>query len=112
MTAADDWDAPAQRMQVRPPLTGSLEAILHATGLGNCFLDLARTPALAAAFDDPRLERAIGVIYRPRTERMSHYFHARLSRQFDAVLHYDVTRAVEPLERSGLWERGEVADLL
>jgi erythromycin esterase-like protein len=45
------------------------------------------------------LERAIGVIYRPETERLSHYFRAKLSEQFDAVLHYDETSAVEPLEK-------------
>jgi len=55
----------------------------------------------------PRLERAIGVIYRPETERLSHYFHARLAEQFDAVLHFDETRAVEPLERETHWESGE-----
>jgi len=55
----------------------------------------------------PMLERAIGVIYRPETERMSHYFRASLSRQFDAVFHYDNTRAVEPLERNPVWVRGE-----
>ena len=55
-----------------------------------------------------RPERAIGVVYRPETERQSHYFEAILSRQFDIVLHYDHTRAVEPLERTALWERGEV----
>jgi hypothetical protein len=49
-------------------------------------------------------------VYRPDTERTSHYFHARLPHQFDAVLHCDVTRAVEPLERTGLWERGEVPE--
>jgi erythromycin esterase-like protein len=58
----------------------------------------------------PRLERAIGVIYRPETERMSHYFHAQLPAQFDAVLHYDTTRAVEPLERTGEWERSELPE--
>ena len=56
---------------------------------------------------EPRLERAIGVIYRPETERLSHYFHARLPEQFDALLHFDQTRAVEPLERTGGWEAGE-----
>jgi erythromycin esterase-like protein len=56
------------------------------------------------------LERAIGVIYLPETERVSHYFHARLSDQFDAVLHFDETRAVEPLERTGEWETGEVPE--
>jgi erythromycin esterase-like protein len=56
------------------------------------------------------LERAIGVIYLPETERISHYFHARLSDQFDAVLHFDETRAVEPLERTIKWEAGEVPE--
>ena len=56
------------------------------------------------------LERAIGVIYMPQTERLSHYFHARLSEQFDAVLHFDVTRAVEPLDRTSGWEAGEIPE--
>jgi erythromycin esterase-like protein len=56
------------------------------------------------------LERAIGVIYRPETERYSHYFQARLSEQFDAVIHIDETRAVEPLETTSEWERGEPAE--
>jgi erythromycin esterase-like protein len=58
----------------------------------------------------PRLERAIGVIYRPRTERQSHYLQARLAGQFDAVLHIDETRAVEPLERTARWDEGEVPE--
>jgi len=58
----------------------------------------------------PRLERAIGVIYLPRTERISHYFHARLPEQFDAVIHFDQTRAVEPLDRTSEWERGELPE--
>jgi erythromycin esterase-like protein len=58
----------------------------------------------------PRLERAIGVVYLPETERLSHYFHARLSDQFDAVLHFDETRAVEPLERTAEWEAGEAPE--
>ena len=59
---------------------------------------------------EPRLERAIGVIYRPETERASHYFHASLPAQFDAVLHFDRTRAVEPLERTAAWEKDEVPE--
>jgi erythromycin esterase-like protein len=55
----------------------------------------------------PMLERAIGVIYRPDTERQSHWFHARLPQQFDAVIHLDYTTAVEPLERTALWDAGE-----
>ena len=57
-----------------------------------------------------RLERAIGVIYRPRTERQSHYFHTRVADPFDAVIHIDATRAVEPLEPTARWERGEVPE--
>jgi erythromycin esterase-like protein len=73
----------------------------------NFLLDLRGQPAAATALTAPRLERAIGVIYRPETERQSHYFYASLARQFDAILHYDTTRAVEPLERTGRWEAGE-----
>ena len=58
----------------------------------------------------PHLERAIGVLYLPQTERQSHYFSATLARQFDFVIHIDDTRAVEPLERSTGWEAGEVAE--
>jgi erythromycin esterase-like protein len=58
----------------------------------------------------PRLERAIGVIYLPETERISHYFEARLTDQFDAVLHFDDTRAVEPMERTAEWERGRLPE--
>ena len=65
---------------------------------------------LRAHLRSERLERAIGVIYRPETELISHYFHARLPDQFDAVLHYDHTRAVEPLERTAEWELGEVEE--
>ena len=50
------------------------------------------------------------MIYRPETERLSHYFHARLPDQFDAVLHFDETRAVEPLERTAEWEAGEAPE--
>jgi erythromycin esterase-like protein len=58
----------------------------------------------------PLLERAIGVIYAPQTERASHYFQAHLPQQFDAVLHFDTTRAVEPLERTVKWEVGEAPE--
>ena len=60
----------------------------------------------------PRLERAIGVIYRPETERQIHYFLARIASQFDAVIHLDETRAVEPLERTAGWEFGEPSETL
>ena len=110
VTAASNWDEPAERKAVRPALAGSYEALFHDDGPRNFMLDLRAPTEIAAALRLPRLERAIGVIYRPDTERMSHYFHASLPQQFDAVLHYDTTRAVEPLERTGLWERGEVPE--
>ena len=69
-----------------------------------------RTNPDAGVLAAPRLERAIGVIYRPETERISHYFRARLADQFDAVLHIDQTRAVEPLERTSVWEAAELAE--
>jgi erythromycin esterase-like protein len=108
VTAASNWDAPAERKRVRPALPGSYEALFHDAEPGRFLLDLRnnRVPAL----DQPRLERAIGVIYRPQTERASHYFHASLPAQFDAVLHFDRTRAVEPLERIATWHDAEVPE--
>ena len=110
VTAASDWDAPAQRMAVRPALAESYEALFHEAGPPRFLLDLRTPSAAVRALEEPRLERAIGVIYRPQTERFSHYFGSSLPRQFDAVLHYDITRAVEPLERKAVWEAGEVPE--
>jgi len=110
VTAASDWDAPAERKHVRPALRGSYEALFHETGLGNFMLSFDHGHEMAWELDEPRLERAIGVVYRPERERTSHYFSASLSRQFDAVFHYDVTRAVEPLERMAIWDRGELPE--
>jgi erythromycin esterase-like protein len=110
VTAASDWDEPAQRKIVRPALPESYEALFHDTGVRNFALDLGLPGEAALGLGQPRLQRAIGVIYRPETERLSHYFHARLPGQFDFILHYDLTRAVEPLERTGEWERGELPE--
>ena len=110
VTAASDWDRPAERKVVRPALDGSYEALFHEVGYRRFLLDLTEDSPARGALMTPRLERAIGVIYRPETERLSHYFHSVLARQFDVVLHYDTTRAVEPLERTGIWERGELAE--
>lgn len=108
VTAASSWDAPAERKRVRPALPGSWEALFHAAGIERFLLSL--NDERLSAFDATRLERAIGVIYRPQSERTSHYFHARLRRQFDAVIHYDRTRAVEPLEQGAVWVEGEVPE--
>jgi erythromycin esterase-like protein/adenine/guanine phosphoribosyltransferase-like PRPP-binding protein len=110
VTAASAWEAPSQRKRVTPALAGSYERLLHDAGIPRCLLPLRTDPELASALAGPRLERAIGVIYRPETERRSHYFHARLPEQFDYVLHLDETRAVEPLDRTSLWEAGEMAE--
>jgi len=107
VTAASDWGAPLERKRVRPALPGSYEALFHQVGLSNFLLPSPNDSQAANALRGPRLERAIGVIYLPRTERVSHYFHARLPEQFDAVLHFDETRAVEPLDRTTQWEVGE-----
>jgi len=106
VTAAHDWDEPASRKAVRPSLAHSYERLLHDTGLPAFALDLRRTTEATEGLRVERLERAIGVIYRPETERMSHYFHAELPRQFDFVIHLDVTRALPPLEPGDRWHAG------
>lgn len=110
VTAASNWDAPAERKQVRKGLPESYEQLLHEVGIPNYLLLLRGDAHLSQALSKPRLERAIGVIYAPRTERQSHYFHCSLPAQFDALIHLDETRAVEPLERNPQWERGEVPE--
>ncbi len=110
VTAASNWDAPAERKHVRPALAGSYESIFHNVDIPRFLLTFRGEQQIAHALREPMLERAIGVIYRSETERQSHYFHARLSEQFDAVLHFDETRAVEPLERTAEWETGEVPE--
>lgn len=128
VTAASDWDTPAKRMQVRPALPTSYEALFHQVSTSaalreravgspaasslplRSFLLLLRDGNMADWLREPRLERAIGVIYRPDMERWSHYFFARLVDQFDAVIHIDETRAVEPLERTAGWIRGELPE--
>lgn len=95
---------------MRPALAGSYEAVFHRAGVPRFLLPLRTDLDLAAALAKPRLERAIDVLYLPETERRSHYFHANLSEQFDCVLHFDRTRATEPLERTADWEAGELAE--
>ena len=107
VTAASNWDAPAERKRVRPALPDSYEAVFHEVPLPGFFLDLRGQNEATLALRKQRLERAIGVIYRPETERVSHYFQARLPEQFDAVIHFGETRAVEPLERTAEWDAGE-----
>jgi erythromycin esterase-like protein len=95
---------------VRPALAGSYEDLFHATELPAFLLTLRGADWLSGVLNQQRLERAIGVIYLPESERVSHYFQARLADQFDAVIHLDQTRAVEPLERTAQWEKGELPE--
>lgn len=95
--AADDWDEPAQHMRVRPSLPGSWEELLHEAGLSRFYMTSADMKAVIGPRVE-RLQRAIGVVYRPSTERRSHYLHARLADELDVVIHLDTTRAVEPLD--------------
>jgi erythromycin esterase-like protein len=107
VTAATDWGGRAERKNVRPALPNSVETLFHNTGLERFILLLPDESDEKKLLGKPLLERAIGVIYRPQTERQSHYFTARVAEQFDAVIHFDETTAVEPLERDSDWEAGE-----
>ena len=98
VAAASDWGGPVEIKRVNPSLAASLERVFHDTGLAELMVLFDETPEVRRALADARLERAIGVIYLPRTERASHYFQATLPTQFDAVIHVDTTTAVEPLE--------------
>jgi erythromycin esterase-like protein len=110
VTAASDWGKPAERKRVRPALAGSYESLFHAARRDRFLLVLNDGDMMVRQLRAPRLERAIGVIYRPETERHSHYFRARLPDQFDVVLHFDETRAVRPLETTEEWEAGELPE--
>lgn len=110
VTAASNWGGPAERKRVRPAMPGSYEALFHDAGVPSFLLTLPHGARVTQGLREPMLERAIGVIYLPESELASHYFHARLSDQFDAVIHFDQTRAVEPLEPTGEWEVGEPAE--
>jgi erythromycin esterase-like protein len=91
-------------------LDGSYEELFHATAVPRFFIAIERGTYVHSLLAEPRLERAIGVIYRPETERWSHYFHARLADQFDAIIHLDETKALEPLERVAAWEQSEAPE--
>jgi erythromycin esterase-like protein len=100
VAAADDWDEPMKVKRVRPSLPGSYERMSHDSGVECFLLDLRQGEVAARIADElmePRLERFIGVIYRPETERLSHYSQAILPMQYDAWVWFDETNAVTPL---------------
>ncbi len=105
VSAASSWGGPVEHKRVRPGLSGSFEELLHRGPVDDFVIRLgAFTPSPLTSV---MLERAIGVIYRPDTERASHWFCANLAVQFDALIHLDHTSAVRPLDRTELWDIGE-----
>ncbi len=105
VSAAANWSGPVERKRVRPALAGSYEELFHDGPDDDFVVRLARHSP--ERLQSTRLERAIGVIYQPQTERASHWFYAHLPTQFDAVVHIDHTSAVHPLERTSRWDEGE-----
>lgn len=108
--AAPDWGEPGVEMRVRPALAGSYESLFHGMGQGNFLLDLRLDHDAIRDLGDPRLERAIGVVYHPESERHSHYFEANLPGQFDAVIHIDHSHAVDTLGPAPVPSRGELPE--
>lgn len=110
VTAASSWGGDAEQKRVRTALPNSYESLFHELDVSEFWVDLREGNEGVEALSLPRLERAIGVIYLPQTERQSHYFEARLPAQFDVMIHLDETRALHPLEKSSLWEGGEAPE--
>ena len=104
VAAASGWDGPMEIKAVRPALPQSYERPCHATGQSHFLLSLRNRGDLTGerGLGKPRLERAIGVVYRPETELASHYFQAVLPRQFDEYVWFDDTRAVTPFDTKEL----------
>ncbi|MGV9611694.1 erythromycin esterase family protein [Nocardia xishanensis] len=106
VTAASEWDGPAEHKLVRMSLPSSAEELMHDTGVRSFMIRTDTGSDAADLLRNPRLERAIGVIYQPGTERRSHYFYSRLGDRYDAVVHIDNTTAVEPLDPGRRWISG------
>ncbi len=106
VSAASNWGGQVERKQVRPALEGSYEALFHELPFENIMLFTHEDERIKEILMVERLQRAIGVIYVPHRERQSHYFFAHLPEQFDVMIHFDITHAVEPLEKSTVWSAG------
>ncbi|MFU8797911.1 MAG: erythromycin esterase family protein [Gammaproteobacteria bacterium] len=100
VTAATAWDGLAEHKVVRSPIQGSYESLFHAAKEKNFIVNLRTDTPLTHLLKSPQLQRAIGVIYRPEAERISHYYFSRLPYQFDAIVHLDKTNSIVPLEDS------------
>ncbi|MFC4531208.1 erythromycin esterase family protein [Sphaerisporangium dianthi] len=108
VTAADEWGGRPDRKWLRPALSDSVEELFHEVGEKRFLTWFAAAPRSADVLRSARLQRMIAAVYRPRSERRCHYFRARLCDEFDAVLHIDETRAVEPLDRTPRWDLGQL----
>ena len=109
LTAASDWDGPPEIKELRPAFPDSYEALFHETQAAGFMIAHREYDKLPEVLRQLKPERSIGAVYHsetPEAERAAHYFSARLAKQFDAVLYFDETRAVEPLERT----RGEASE--
>ncbi|AOI67516.1 erythromycin esterase family protein [Burkholderia territorii] len=107
VSAASHWDGEVEQKWVRPAQPDSWEHLFHTTGYDRFFLPMQDDNS--SVLDEALLERAIGVLYLPQTERQSHYFEAALASQFDALFHLDETAAVEPLEPTAVWHDRETS---
>jgi erythromycin esterase-like protein len=108
--AAKEWGGPGLRRRLRPALRGSYEHLFHEVGIPRFVLRMEDLGEAASGLRERRLERAIGVVYAPRTERWSHYFLADLPAQFDALVHYDETFALRPLDADAGHEEEDAPD--
>ena len=108
VTAAENWDDPFETMAVSDPYPGSCEDLFRHASPESFFLDLRQYNDATIRLLEPRLQRAIGVVYRPRTERESHYLYVRLPVQFDFMIHFDRTSALRPLEAALHAHTGEL----
>lgn len=104
VTAASNWDEPAERKKIVPGFAESYEELFHQLGHKNFILHLIGNEELYHFLKIPRLQRAIGVIYRPETERLSHYFFTHLPYQFDSLIHFDKTTALQPILVNAEWK--------
>ena len=110
VTASSDWDKPEEHKVLKNALPSSVETIFHKVGVKNFILNIRDNEEVKKILEEPRLERFIGVIYRPKIERHSHYFQAAVGKEFDAMIHLDETRALTPLIPGHLW-KPEAEDL-
>jgi erythromycin esterase-like protein len=108
--AASEWDGPPEAKTIMEPFGGSYEEIFSLVPKKNFILDLREMNEMVDALREPRLQRAIGVVYLPDTERVSHYFYSRLPEQFDFMIHFNRTSAVEALETRMHWDHPEYED--